>query len=189
METHKNMGIDFDSFSSGQMTSKLWLCEHLEKIPTPGPVQIEILAGWYGLLGTILFARNRLPIRKLKVIDIDPDAIRRAKLFNENWIWAGHKFEAHEADINNYQTDAETDVVINTSTEHLSSDEWWDRIKPGTWVVLQGTNMVNPTHINLSENLIHFKSRFPVQTMFYCDEIEFKYVSFEFKRFMIIGRK
>ena len=46
--------INSEAFSSGQISSKLWLCEQLENIPFDKPQIIWIYGGWYGILSFLL---------------------------------------------------------------------------------------------------------------------------------------
>ena len=45
--------IDIDSFSSGQIGSKLWLCQEAEKL-FETVNQVWIYGGWYGLTAFLL---------------------------------------------------------------------------------------------------------------------------------------
>jgi hypothetical protein len=86
-----------DAFSSGQIGSKLWLCEESEKcfetIDT-----IWIYGGWYGLTAFLLKSRNKINIGKIRSFDIDPSCESTADLINENWVYSDWQFKATTKD-------------------------------------------------------------------------------------------
>ena len=69
-----------DAWSSGQIGSKLWLCQELEKLPAleNRPQTVWILGGWEGTLGFLMLARGKIPIEKLRSFDLDPESTRAA---------------------------------------------------------------------------------------------------------------
>jgi hypothetical protein len=189
--------MDFDAFASGQVNSKIWLCEELEAIvgqrQLDGPV-VWILGGWYGLTGFLLLSRDRMPIRQVRSFDIDPACRPNADLVNENWVWQEWRFKAFTADCCQLTfTDGEygpgPDIIINTSVEHMENHEWWTRIPPGKLVLLQTCNMIHPDHHCLSESAEALMRQFPAAQSLYKGEKEFKYPEWRFKRFMTIGIK
>ena len=62
--------MNFDSFSHGQIESKIWLCDQIEPF-LPPTANIVNLGGWYNVLGFMLKVRN--PRRNLKITNIDAD--------------------------------------------------------------------------------------------------------------------
>jgi len=176
-----------DAFSSGQIGSKIWLCEELEnlfdKIDT-----IWIYGGWYGIAAFLLRARNNIQINKIRSIDIDPACEPKADVINENWKWQDWQFKAVTADCNSI-IPTNVDLIINTSTEHFEDLTWWTNIPKGTMVALQGNNMPHEDHHTNTKNLNDFISLFPLSEIFYSGQKEFIYPSWGFTRFMLIGTK
>ena len=58
-----------DAFSSGQIGSKLWLCEQAEKYFETID-SIWIYGGWYGLTAFLLRARNKINIGNIRSFDL-----------------------------------------------------------------------------------------------------------------------
>lgn len=181
--------VDSDAFSSGQITSKLWLCEEVEKL-FDRIDQIWIYAGWYGMTSFLLKSRNNIKIGKIRSWDIDPSCERIADSLNENWVWQEWAFKAYTGDCNQMKPAIGCpDMIINTSTEHFESMEWWDNIPKGMVVVLQGNNMPHEDHCIYSDSLKTFIETYPMSELLFSGQKDFKYEAWGFSRFMVIGKK
>jgi len=186
--------LNFDAFSSGQIGSKLWLCQELEKIRFAQPQSIWILGGWYGVLAFLLLSRERIPIAKIRSFDLDESANRLADILNENWVWRDWKFKAVTKDANSLvygegESSPPPDIVINTSTEHFESREWFERIPKGVIVALQSNDMDHEDHVANVRTTAELEARFPLTDRLYSGERPFVYPTWRFRRFMTIGRK
>lgn len=189
---HLLMLVDYirDAFSSGQISSKIWLCEELEKL-FDRIDHIWIYGGWYGLAAFLLKSRNNIEIGKIRSWDIDPSCERIADTINENWVWQDWAFKAYTGDCNKILQPALglPDLIINTSTEHFNSIEWWEKIPKGVIVALQGNNMLHDDHYVHSDSLNTFLKTYPVSEIYFSGQKDFKYDTWGFSRFMLIGKK
>ena len=95
------MNIDKDAFSSGQIGSKIWLCEELEKIGWQSDFTY-IYGGWHGITAFLLLSRGIFNVNRIRSIDIDPSAEPIADMINENWVWQEWKFKSFTNDCNNF---------------------------------------------------------------------------------------
>jgi len=181
------MNVDKDAFSSGQIGSKIWLCEELERLEWSSNLTY-IYAGWYGITSFLLLSRGKFQVDKIRSLDIDPSCQPVADMINENWVWQDWKFKALTQDCNNHVGQF-GDLIINTSTEHFTSKEWFDRIPKGTRVVLQGNNMPHDDHVIHSETLDDFIFQYPLSNIVYQGSKEFVYPNWGFTRYMILGTK
>jgi hypothetical protein len=187
--------INMDAWSDGQMRSKLWLCDLLEKdfSQATKPVEIWIFGSWYGLLAQFLLLRERVSIKKIQLFDLDPTALKVSEKMLNTWIYQ-KKVEIihHQMDctrIPNSMWETKPDIVINTSCEHFTNESWFT-FPQGTRFYIQSTNMEHPTHINRPKNLEDFKSHLgQVTQISYARQMEFRYTNFEFDRYMIAGIK
>lgn len=179
--------INVDAFSSGQIGSKIWACEELEKLDWQSSLTY-IYGGWYGIMAFLLLSRGKFKVDKIRSLDVDPNCQPVADMINENWVWQEWKFKAFTQDCNNYEGQF-GDLIINTSTEHFESMDWFDRIPKGTRVVLQGNNMPHEDHHIHTDTLGNFIDQFPVSTILYTGQKEFVYPTWKFTRFMLIGVK
>ena len=182
--------INSEAFSSGQISSKLWLCEQLENIPFDKPQIIWIYGGWYGILSFLLLSRQKLPIKHIRSFDIDLTCEPVADKLLENWVWQEWKFKAVTTDCNLIQFDSELpDIIINCATEHFDTNAWFDIIPSDTLVVMQSNNMQHDEHRSCVATLEQFEDLFPLDNLIYSGKLDFKYPTWEFSRFMMIGNK
>lgn len=180
------MIIDTDAFSSGQIGSKIWLCEELESLNWHSGLT-HIYGGWYGITAFLLLSRGKFKVDKIRSLDIDPHCQEVADMVNENWVWQEWRFKAFTQDCNNHKGQY-GDLIINTSTEHFETMDWFNNIPKGTRVVLQGNNMPHDDHIVHTTNLEEFKKQYPLDYIDYSGEKEFVYPDWKFTRFMLIGK-
>lgn len=192
-----NLGeIDFDAFSSGQMQSKIWLVENLEKVLTKHPpfgYRIWLLGGWYGLTNAILRIRNNIPIQHVRSFDLNPETEIIADKVNSLWEWQDWQFKANTADVNHLVYDPFSEsfphVIINTSVEHMTSREWFDKIPTRTLIVLQSNNMKHDDHVKIYNNEDEMIEDYPMSRIVFADRIHFDYGDWQFDRYMIMGYK
>lgn len=183
-----------DAFSAGQMQSKLWLVQRLEDVLidhlTADKSRILILAGWYGLTNLLIRTRGAIPVDYVRSVDIDPSCKVIAEQINNLWHWRGGEFQAIVGDINEFDyTKDDFNIVINTSVEHLKSDEWYYNIPKGTLVCLQGSNMEDEDHVNKVDNARELLNKYPMSELIYEGIKLFDFDGFQFHRSMIIGIK
>lgn len=181
------MYINKDAFSSGQIGSKIWLCEQLEKLGWKSNLT-HIYGGWHGVLGFLLLSRNKFDVKRIESYDIDPSCEPIADMLNEYWVWQNWKFKAHTADCNLVKSNL-ADLVINTSTEHFDSLLWFNYIPTGTRVILQGNNMPHEDHVIHTNSLEEFKKAYPLSEYAFEGSMDFVYPDWKFTRFMLIGTK
>ena len=183
------MILNPDAFSSGQIGSKIWLCEELERL-FDRVDHIWIYGGWHGITAFLLKSRGNIEVDKIKSWDIDPECERIADVINENWVWQDWAFKAYTGDCNELQpAPGLPDLIINTSTEHFESRQWWDRIPRGTMVALQGNDMPHDDHHVHSSSLTDFARSFPLSITYFVGQKDFDYTTWKFSRFMVIGKK
>ena len=186
--------MNFDAFSSGQVLSKVWLDESLEKVVELNllakPRQILCLGGWYGLTNFILRIRNRIKIKNFRSLDIDPEVEKIADKINNSWEWQDWQFKSITGDANDFHyTIDDFDTVINTSVEHIESRKWFENIPKDCLVVLQSNDMPHEDHTECHSNLDEFVKEFNLSETFFTGEKLFTYPDWSFRRFMIIGIK
>lgn len=184
---HIDSNILKDVFSTGQISSKIWMCEELEKTGWESELT-QIYGGWYGLSALLLLSRGIYQVKKIQSFDIDPKCETIADLINENWVWKEWKFKAYTKDCNQ-EFNIYGDLVINTSTEHFESLDWYNNLPIGTRVVLQGNNMNHNNHLSITRTLHDFTEQFKLTSIKYQGQLDFIYPDWNFSRFMIIGIK
>ena len=193
-----------DALSWGQLKSKRWLVDELEKIDLPLGT-IFLCAGWYATLAAMLF-KSKCSIDKIRSFDIDQSCLQIADTINRNQVKEDWKFKSITQDImdinynthtwqtwskaNNRMSRDITDspnTVINTSCEHIEDfAEWYSKIPNQTIVVLQSNNYFEiEDHINCSKNILEFAKQTPMTDCLYSGVLELP----KYTRFMRIGIK
>jgi hypothetical protein len=193
-----------DSFSRGQLQSKLWLVSELKKHKLDLGT-VFLCAGWYGTLATMLF-ESKLKLDKIRSFDIDPTCMDIAETFNKPWFTQQWRFKAITQDIMEINYNEHTwqswstannrmsypivdipDTIINTSCEHIEHfSEWYNKLPEGKLLVLQANNFVEvDEHINTYSNLSQFDSAVPMSRVLYSGELELE----KYTRYMKIGYK
>lgn len=147
-----------------QLYSKWWIVEQLNNCLHEDaiPKNIYIFGGWTGILSSMLFQRSKFSINKIRSIDIDPwcesiaDTVCKPYEMN-NW-----RFKAVTGNMADYvyETNILPDIVINTSTEHVSQktyDTWYEKIPNSTMVIAQGNNFfLCKEHVRCTSSLNTF---------------------------------
>jgi len=172
-----------DAFWQGQMRSKEWLIDCLGK-HIHRSVRIDIHGGWVGVLASMLF-QSDVPIINIRSIDIDPVCEPIAGNMNKIEEITG-RFRAVTADMCAIRSDA--DVVINTSCEHITQDQydlWLSGMPYSSLLILQSNNYDIPEHVRTANTLEQFKEQCHLEQIYWAGELELPL----YTRFMIIGKQ
>jgi hypothetical protein len=193
-----------DCFSRGQLESKLWLVEELQKTKV-NLGTVFLCAGWYATLATMLF-ESSINIDKVRSFDIDESCVDVAEVFNKPWFKNEWQFKSLTQDImdinynehtwqywsnaNNRMSYPITDIpdtIINTSCEHIENfSKWYDLIPDGKLVILQSNNFFEvKEHVNCVSSIEEFAVKAPMQNILYSGELKLP----KYKRYMLIGFK
>jgi hypothetical protein len=95
------------------------------------------------------------------------------------------RFQAVTADMCEIRSDA--DVVINTSCEHITQDQydlWLSGMPHNTLLVLQSNNYDIPEHVRIANSLEEFKQQCHLEKILWAGELTLPL----YTRFMIIAR-
>jgi len=185
--------INMDAFSDGQMASKLWLCEQLEKSlgPEKRIANTWIYGSWYGLLPFLLLSRGHISFEKIHLFDIDLKALEISKKILNHWQFGSStQIEYHNQDctVPNPLLPL-PDLIINTSAEHFQNYDWWKNIQKPVTFIVQSTDMEHAEHISKVSSLSELKNNLGIFSTLFEGTKEFNYPNFQFKRFMVIGSK
>jgi len=172
-----------DAFWSGQLKSKEWLIKSLSMqfSVKDDPISIEIHGGWVGVLASMLF-QSSIPIKRIYSLDIDPTCEPVATMMNKGEEIQG-RFQASTGDMCNLISFV--DVVINTSCEHITQEQyatWLGKRTKDQLLVLQSNNYKIDEHVRTADSLEEFVEQSHVNVL-WAGELELPL----YKRFMIIG--
>ena len=194
-----------DHFSRGQVMSKMWMLDELEKIVEDKMMGNVLMYGaWYNTFAYFLF--ERFHVEKIFSLDVDPscweiaDNFNAQQCYNEDW-----RFKAATVDVNTLKFDSDKklrfpvqrpnmsdtavtfkpNIVINTSCEHMS-DEWFYNLPDGMPVCLQTNDYFeNEQHTNCVHSVDEAKEKYKFSTYVYAGELK----TWKYKRFTIVGIK
>jgi hypothetical protein len=172
-----------DAFWSGQIKSKEWLILTLENL-IPTIVNIDIYGGWVGVLASMLF-QSKLTVNTIRSIDVDPQCEPIANIMNNIELNKG-KFKAITANMINVTSTA--NVVINTSCEHISQNEyndWLKKISDDSLLVLQSNNYKISEHIRVANTVEEFVDQSNLKKVLFKEGLSLPL----YNRYMIIGYK
>lgn len=198
----ENIKFDHDSFSRGQLQSKIWLVKELENLHVDLGT-VFLCAGWYATLSVMLFESN-MSIEKIRSFDIDKSTVSIAEIFNKPWVMDDWKFKAacqdihdinynqftyivHRSDGSEAELTDSPDTVVNTSCEHIKDfTEWYNKIPTGKLVVLQTNNYFEvEEHVNCVADTDDFDRMAPMSDTLFLGELKLE----KYSRFMKIGYK
>jgi len=199
-----------DSFSRGQLRSKLWVSDIINDLDIDLGDMIYVCAGWYGVLSAILFERNK--VNNIRSFDIDSSCSLPAETLNRSYTQNGWMFKASTMDIKDliytgefmYETlkynddkemitDDASSCVINTSCEHIEDfDDWWDGIPEGMLVIMQNNDFDDEDHedhddtvVNTVSSIEEWSKRLNVSETLYAGTLALD----KYNRYMVIGYK
>lgn len=172
--------------SAGQIESKLWLVDTLKGVVPRQPYNICIVAGWIGILAPLLWWLAPDLIRRLVLVENDPEALEIARRLHPDLIQE-KKLELVFADANTFNFDHDFQLVINCACEHFESDQWFRRIPDGRLVVTQSTNSPAPDHVRPAKSAANLGEQYPMSLWLYSGYRVL--MDYEDKRYMRIGRK
>jgi len=95
------------------------------------------------------------------------------------------RFRAVTSDMCAIRSDA--DIIINTSCEHITQDEfdlWKSGVPWNSLLVLQSNNYSIPEHVRTAKDLDEFKLQCGLSRILWAGELDLPL----YKRFMIIGQ-
>jgi len=175
-----------ESFWKGQLQSKEWLIDNLKTCVGINS-NIVIHGGWNGVLASMLFNSVIRP-GQIRSIDIDESCEETANTICKRQEMIGN-FRAETADMCTYEYEFEPDIVINTSTEHISQqqyDTWLDRVPNNSLIVLQSNNYYDlPEHIRCFDTVQDFAAHSGLSYIVKQETLELPL----YNRFLLIGRK
>ena len=189
-----------DSFSENQFASKRALINVVDELCILDKESTVVIWGsWYG---SILIPSLTDKVKKIVCIDLDPIPLQLSKnrLFSE---YVNVEYICDDVFNRCLKTYVETNLIINTSCEHMLPMKEWKWFGPGAikedgvpgkdpkissdcYFVFQSNNMFGiEGHINCVNSLEEFKSQLPERArVLYQEEIE----DTRGTRYMLVGK-
>ena len=167
-----------DAFHTNQIQSKKEAILGFDTI-SKNATSVLYIGSWLGFLTRVLI--EKYPSINFYEVDMDT----RCKEVSGRFNYTFKNYLGHEStNIDKFKAINEFDTVINLSCEHMTTD-WYNRIKPGTQLIIQSNNLVIDDHINNCKSLDDFKSKYPLSEIKYSQTLKLNV----FDRFTIAGIK
>ena len=167
-----------DAFHTNQIESKKQASLAFDSI-SDNANKVLYVGSWLGFLTRVLI--EKYPSIKFYEVDMDT----RCKEVSGRFNYTFKNYLGHEStDIDCFKAINDFDTVINLSCEHMTTD-WYNRIKPGTQLVMQSNNLIIDDHINNCKSLDDFKSKYPLSEVKHETTLELNV----FNRFTLAGIK
>ena len=167
-----------DAFHTNQIQSKKEASLAFETV-SDNAKKVLYIGSWLGFLTRVLI--EKYPNIDFTEIDMD----KRCKEISGRFNYTFKNYLGHQSmNIDEFGHEHEFDTIINLSCEHMTKD-WYDRIKPGTQLVMQSNNLVIDDHINNCDSLETFKNKYPLSEVKYDTTLELNI----FNRFTLSGVK
>ena len=185
----------YEAFYHGLVTSKIWLCEELEKELGDNIPSVNILGGWHNLMSFIMLVRKPKSYKEINSYDKDPQATEVAYKICDTWRVEEPKVYNHTIDASELDFSTCTNTVfINCSVDQFNDDKWYKTIPNGSLVCLQTTDIIDdnpPWEINQkTRDITDFLYKYPVDDIIYTGSKRIKYGDNKYyNRLMIIGYK
>jgi hypothetical protein len=186
-----------ESFSHSLVSSKLWLCEKLERIIDEQLIKnpvVNILAGWDNLLGFIMLIRRPRFYGVVNSYDINGQHINDANAICDYWNYEYPKVYNHLRDIKtlDFTNAGDESIFINCSVDQLEGTDWYDIIPANKLVCLQCTDLPishEGWDIKQSYTIEDFMKTYQMSRFLFCESKTFDYGHLQFNRHMLIGIK
>jgi len=163
-----------DAFRVDQLQCKAWMLKQLTSVDRNS--KILVIGSWLGFTSYCLY---KMGFKYITETDPDPRLTLISNFINsENYDFVHLDNDVNKIDLSAYN------LIINSSCEHISNDQWFEKIKIGTMVALQSTNLKWHDHVNTVESLKELQEKYNLNYR-YLGELEFN----SYSRYMIVGEK
>jgi len=167
-----------DAFHTNQIESKKQASLAFDAVSDDAK-KVLYIGSWLGFLTRVLI--EKYPNIDFTEIDMD----KRCKEISGRFNYTFKNYLGHQSmNIDVFGHEHEFDTIINLSCEHMTTD-WYNRVKPGTQLIMQSNNLVIDDHINNCKSLDDFKSKYPLSEIHYENTLELNV----FNRFTLAGVK
>lgn len=173
------------SFTPDLVFSKLWLMRKLAEIQ-PRISTMYVLGAWYCNLAILLNQFQKPQVDLVINVEINRKFLRIGQKILQQMGADRVEYMLKDANDVDYRQLDRDSVVVNTSLTDMQGRDWFDRIAPGTVVVLQGRDHDANRNFHSANDI---QRRFTLSTVLYAGGLALKDPQTEYTRFMIIGVK
>lgn len=173
------------SFTSDLVFSKYWLMKELNEI-RPEISVAYILGAWYCNLAIYLRKYNRPDVQKIINVETNKEFLGTGRRILDALGADNVEYMAQDANNLDYRQLDNRGAVINTSLTDMAGRDWFDRIPPGTLVVLQARDHDPGQKFSSPKDI---QKKFPLNQLLYSGSLGLEDPETTYTRFMTIGIK
>jgi hypothetical protein len=184
----------YESFYHGLITSKLWLCEELEK-HVQGKPNVKILGSWHNVMAFMLIVRNPYLYNQIDGYDKDRDAVNVADQICNTWKEIEQpRVTNHVADASQIDFSFDTNTIyINCSVDQFNDTSWYNTIPINNIVCLQTTTLpLDHSHWEINQetkSMDELLDRYKISQVLYSGTRQMPFRDTTYDRLMVIGIK
>lgn len=173
------------SFTPDLVFSKYWLMKELNEI-RPEISVAYILGAWYCNLAIYLRKYNRPDVQKIINVETNKEFLGTGRRILDALGADNVEYMAQDANNLDYRQLDNRGAVINTSLTDMAGRDWFDRIPPGTLVVLQARDHDPGQKFSSPKDI---QKKFPLNQLLYSGSLGLEDPETTYTRFMTIGIK
>jgi hypothetical protein len=167
---------------------KLWLLTELKRLGNDKFDTVYVLGSWYGSMAPYLLYKH-ISFERAFFVDIDPKNTDYVKNMVHK-IGLTDKIVPVTQDGNTTDYQGDNILVINTSTNDMDNQGWFDNIPQGSTVALEGRDQQWDNKENVHQELTSFANAYPVSEQYVVQERELVDMQEKpYNRFLMIGTK
>jgi hypothetical protein len=175
------------SWTKDLVFSKLWAIKELEKIIGQKRIpSVYVLGSWYGNM-SVMLDRSNLNIGKIINVDTNKEWLVQSQEVLKNI--GIDNTQAMLKDANKLDYRQLPGIVINTSTNDIKNQGWFDNIPLATIVVIQGRNAVDQNAVAEYSHPQELLDEYPLRKVLYQGTMQLQDPETDYIRSMIIGVK
>jgi hypothetical protein len=173
------------SFTPDLTRSKVWLLKELSEI-APTLDTVYVLGSWYGNLALYMHLQPTVKYDRIINVETDADMLDQSQRMLDHVGAERVEYMLKDANQLDYRQLGNAGAVINTSLTDMPGRDWFERIPPGTLVVMQARDQDPGEQYHGTQDII---DKFPLDQVYYTGTLDLQDPETEYQRFMVIGRK
>jgi hypothetical protein len=145
-----------------------------------------VLGSWYGNLALYNTLQPMIGVDRIINVEINPERLAQSQRMLDS-VGAGNvEHMLKDANDLDYRQVGQGGAVVNVSLTNMADDQWFERIPPGTIVVLQARDQDPGEQYTGTQDIL---DRFPLSRVLYKGTLDLQDPETDYQRYMVIGIK
>lgn len=173
------------SFTHDLTKSKVWLMSELAKVQQDFST-IYVLGSWFGNLALYMTLDPVIQADQIINVDVKSEWLQQSQRMLQHVGADNVQHMLSDANKLDYRQLGNHGAVINTSLTDMDGRAWFDRIPPGTVVVMQARDQNSGNQFSSADDILE---KFPLSQVSYSGSLQLQDPETPYRRFMVIGTK